>query len=235
MTSTEQRADSTGFTIEGVGADTVARAREIFMHMGMDGVDADAGTAVGRGGRVDYRYDPGVSTVTCEIVEVPEPFSHLSKDAATRAVRELLHGALGPEIGAEGGEGRLGKAGVYCYVLPTVTNLTGLDLAYSTSDFSHGLLANYEASLPNAKTESLFEAQSANSSGLGVSGSVTYQLSDGTKLTFTFYLLSTCDYSFAAGFGEQNAGRYQPPEVSNKDATLSGYTYLEPIVVLKKK
>jgi hypothetical protein len=223
------------FTIDGVEADAVARARTVLTHMGMEGVDADSGTAVGRGGRVDFRYDPDAATVTCEVVEIPQAFGHLPEPSAARAVRELLHGALRSGADAGGGDGRLGKAGVYCYVLPTVTNLTGLDLSYSTSDFSHGLLASYEPTLANDKTISLFEAQSANSSGLGVSGSVTYQLSDGTRLTFTFYLLSTCDYSFAAGFEGPNGGRYQPPDVSDKDATLDGYTYLQPIVVLKKK
>lgn len=223
------------FTIEGVSEGSVGRAREVISHMGMKGAAEESGIAAGRGGRVGYRYDRAAGTVTCEVLEVPEDLRHLSDDLAVRTVREIVQGALRPGVGAEGGEGRLSKAGVYCYVIPTLTNQTGLDLSYATSDFSHGSLYTYTGTVAPGETASLFEAHSGNASGLGVTGSVTYQLTDGTPLTFTFDLLSKCDYSFAAGFTGQNAGRYRTPEISDNEASLDGYTYLEPVVVIKNK
>lgn len=223
------------FTVEGVNADALPRAREVLAHMGITGISEDTGTTEGRGGRVHYRYDTAAGTVTCEVIEIPEPLRDFSDAGAVRAIREIVEGSLHPDVGDEGGADRPGKAGVYCYVIPTLTNKTGLDLSYATSDFSHGLLASYTTTVAADATASLFEAQSSNSSGLGVSGSVTYQLTDGTPLTFTFNLLSTCDHSFAAGFTGPGAGRYKPPAVSETEASLDGYTYLEPVVIIEKK
>ncbi|KAB7740616.1 hypothetical protein GA707_19140 [Nostocoides sp. F2B08] len=226
---------STTFTVEGVREHAIPRARAMLTQMGMTGISENAGIAEGHGGRVDYRYDPAAGSVACDVLALPEPFKVFSGPAGVRAVREIVEGALHPAVGDEGGLSRPGKAGVYCYVIPTLTNNAGLDLSYATSDFSHGSLASYTSTVSAGGTESLFEAHSGNASGLGVSGSVTYQLTDGTPLTFTFNLLSTCDYSFAAGFTGPNAGRYKPPSISENEASLDGYTYLEPVVVIEKK
>ena len=229
------QAETATFTVERVSANAVTRAREVLAHMGISGIAEDAGTAAGRGGRIDYRYDRDAATVTCDVVEVPEALRDLPDHSAARAVREIMQGALCPEVGAEGGTDRPGEAGVYCYVIPTLKNDTNLDLSYSESEFSHGSLSSYTGTVAAGATTSLFEAHSSNASALGVSGSVTYRLTDGTPLKFTFNLLSTCDHSFAAGFKSQTGGSYKVPDVSNKDPKLHGYTYLEPMVAIGNK
>lgn len=237
MAAGANQESSTEFTIDNVSADALSRARTALTHLGMSGIDGETGSAVGREGRVDYHYDPSTEMLTCEVVEVPGNLRDLPDQHAVQAVRKIIQGALATAPHDDPpGAGLLGdKAGVYCYVIPTLTNKTGLDLAYATSSFTHGSLYEYTGTIEAGKESKIFEAHSGAASGLGIDGSVTYQLADGTPLTFTFNLLSTCDYSFTAGFTGQNAGRYATPEVTDKEAYLKGYTYLKPKITIRSK
>ena len=231
--------DTTKFN--NVTPENFSRLKTYLQNNDCTGLDGNEGTAVGSCLRLGYKFDPSAKTLDLDAEALPENLQSLPDAKRVAAGHRLLANVMGlngPATLILAADDTTypyhpGRYGVYDYVIPYVTNQTGHIFSFKNQTMTNGTLESHEATIAADASEfMLFEADSSKLSGVGVGGDVTYIWKDNvTVMTISFFLNTIYTHTFTVGFSTTTL----TSTITDDSPVLSGYTYLDPKIVITKQ